>query len=64
MDSRRQEPFAGMDQRFSIRIFGYCHDCLQHAGDRERCIQAGMNDFIAKSFQKRVLAGILARWLK
>jgi PAS domain S-box-containing protein len=33
-------------------------------GDRERCIQAGMNDFIAKPFQMRELAEILARWLK
>ena len=33
-------------------------------GHRERCIQAGMNDFIAKPFQKRELAEVLARWLK
>jgi CheY-like chemotaxis protein len=32
--------------------------------DRERCIQARMNDFIAKTFQKRELVEILARWLK
>ncbi|MCX6674365.1 MAG: PAS domain S-box protein [Methanothrix sp.] len=33
-------------------------------GDREKCIQAGMSDFIAKPFQKRELAEMLARWLK
>lgn len=33
-------------------------------GDREKCIQAGMSDFIAKPFQKRDLAEMLARWLK
>jgi len=32
-------------------------------GDREKCIQAGMSDFIAKPVQKRELAEILARWL-
>jgi len=32
-------------------------------GDREKCIQAGMNDFIAKPVQKRELAEMLARWL-
>jgi len=33
-------------------------------GDREKCIQAGMSDFIAKPFQKNELAKMLARWLK
>ena len=32
-------------------------------GDREKCIQAGMNDFIAKPVQKRELSEMLARWL-
>jgi signal transduction histidine kinase/AmiR/NasT family two-component response regulator len=32
-------------------------------GDREKCIQSGMNDFIAKPVQKRELAEMLARWL-
>ncbi|MHB8118459.1 MAG: ATP-binding protein [Methanothrix sp.] len=32
-------------------------------GDREKCIQAGMSDFIAKPVQKRELAEMLARWL-
>jgi PAS domain S-box-containing protein len=32
--------------------------------DREKCIQAGMSDFIAKPFQKRDLAKTLIRWLK
>jgi CheY-like chemotaxis protein len=33
-------------------------------GDREKCIQVGMSDFIAKPFQKIELAKTLARWLK
>ncbi len=32
-------------------------------GDRDRCIQSGMNDFIAKPVLKRELAKMLARWL-
>ena len=32
-------------------------------GDRRKCIQAGMSDFIAKPVQIRELAELLARWL-
>ncbi|MCK9566342.1 MAG: PAS domain S-box protein, partial [Methanothrix sp.] len=32
-------------------------------GDREKCIQAGMNDFIAKPVLRRDLANMLTRWL-
>jgi len=32
-------------------------------GDREKCIQAGMNDFIAKPVLRRELVVMLARWL-
>jgi two-component system, sensor histidine kinase and response regulator len=32
-------------------------------GDREKCIRAGMSDFIAKPIQHRELAEVLARWL-
>ncbi|MEI6104029.1 MAG: hypothetical protein WCP70_08780 [Methanothrix sp.] len=32
-------------------------------GDREMCIQAGMNDFIAKPFQQKELAETLTWWL-
>lgn len=31
--------------------------------DRERCLQAGMSDFIAKPIQPKELAEMLARWL-
>ncbi|MCX6678301.1 MAG: PAS domain S-box protein [Methanothrix sp.] len=36
---------------------------LAMQGDRERCIEAGMSDFIAKPVQQRELAKMLARWL-
>ncbi|MDD2835417.1 MAG: response regulator, partial [Methanothrix sp.] len=32
-------------------------------GDREKCIQAGMNDFIAKPILRRDLTEMLDRWL-
>ena len=31
--------------------------------DRQRCLQAGMNDFIAKPFEARVLLNTLLHWL-
>ncbi len=36
---------------------------LAMQGDRQRCIQAGMNDFIAKPVLRRELERKLARWL-
>jgi PAS domain S-box-containing protein len=45
----------------SIPIIAMTASTMQ--GDREKCIQAGMNDFIAKPVQIRELAEILARWL-
>jgi PAS domain S-box-containing protein len=36
---------------------------LAMQGDREKCIQAGMNDFIAKPVLQRELTEMLARWL-
>ena len=32
-------------------------------GDRDKCIQAGMNDFIAKPVHQKELAEMLDRWL-
>ncbi|HET8746650.1 MAG TPA: PAS domain-containing protein [Ramlibacter sp.] len=31
-------------------------------GDRERCIEAGMNDYVTKPIDLRILRGVLARW--
>jgi CheY-like chemotaxis protein len=33
------------------------------SGDREKCLKAGMNDFIAKPVRKEVLEKMLSGWL-
>jgi CheY-like chemotaxis protein len=55
----RQEGSKALNPR--IPIIAMTASTMQ--GDREKCIQAGMNDFIAKPVQIRELAEILARWL-
>jgi len=32
-------------------------------GDREKCIEAGMDDYIAKPVSPKALADMLAKWL-
>jgi CheY-like chemotaxis protein len=32
-------------------------------GDRERCLQAGMDDYISKPVDPKRLAEVLAKWL-
>jgi CheY-like chemotaxis protein len=35
---------------------------LAMEGDRERCLAAGMDDFLAKPFRRRQMVQVLARW--
>jgi two-component system, sensor histidine kinase and response regulator len=55
----RQEGSKALNPR--IPIIAMTAATMQ--GDREKCIQAGMSDFIAKPVQKRELAEIIDRWL-
>lgn len=33
-------------------------------GDRERCLAAGMDDYVTKPINSRVLYNVLERWLE
>jgi len=45
----------------NIPILAMTANALQ--GDRDRCLQAGMNDYLAKPFRPEDLAATLQRWL-
>ncbi|HWV07931.1 MAG TPA: ATP-binding protein [Pseudomonas sp.] len=47
--------------RADVPIIALTANALQ--GDREACLQAGMNDYLAKPFKRADLQGVLQRWL-
>jgi two-component system, sensor histidine kinase and response regulator len=44
-----------------IIVIAMTANCM--AGDREKCLDAGMNDYLAKPVKKKLLAEVLERWL-
>jgi CheY-like chemotaxis protein len=48
-------------QNHAIPIIAMTANAMQ--GDRERCLEAGMNDYVSKPVSPRALAGLMEKWL-
>lgn len=57
---RIRDPQSGV-RNHNIPIIAMTADVM--AGNREKCLEAGMNDFLAKPVRPRALAETLERWL-
>ena len=59
--SRRVRDLATGARNHSIPIIAVTADAMP--GDREKCLQAGMSDYLAKPIEAPQLAAILEKWL-
>jgi CheY-like chemotaxis protein/HPt (histidine-containing phosphotransfer) domain-containing protein len=59
--TRRIRQRQGGTRNPAIPIIAMTADAM--TGDREKCLQAGMSDFLAKPVEPRQLAAILEKWL-
>ena len=55
--------FADPDPRFRITDPDHRHDRLRDAGGPGRCLEVGMNDYLAKPVSLQALADVLVKWL-
>jgi CheY-like chemotaxis protein len=63
MDGYTATRILRQDQRFSaLPIIAMTANAM--AGDREECLAAGMNDYIAKPFDEIDLLDVLSRWIR
>jgi len=57
---RTENPFKENEALQKVPIIALTASAIQ--GDMEKCIEAGMNDYLAKPVRGRILEGMLVRW--
>ena len=62
MASQKIREFEAKHQRSSVPIIALTANAMQ--GDKERCLSAGMNDFVTKPIILAKLRPVLERWLR
>lgn len=61
MELRQQKIIRSLERDVEIPIIALTAGSL--AGEKEKCVQAGMNDFLAKSLLKLTMANMLKKWI-